>query len=213
VSQKCRRPRFNLAASRSAITQNALAPVWSPTADRIAFALGSFFAAGRAGAFAHLAVVAADGSGLRMLTSGEGNYGFPSWSPDGKRLVARSGVPESKSLVIVDIETGAIGPLTSGPQTDNFPAWSPARDLILFTSDRDGDWELYTIRPDGRDLKRLTNSPGNDAHATWSLDGEWIAFASARGGFKDEMPVGEGGGQGAGHLRHAVGWVGRATTH
>ena len=25
----------------------------------------------------------------------------------------------------------------------------------------------------------------------------WIAFASARGGFKDEMPVGEGGGQGA----------------
>jgi Tol biopolymer transport system component len=181
-------------------SQNALAPVWSPSGDRIAFALGSFFAAGRAGAFAHLAIVAADGSGLRMLTGGEGNYGFPSWSPDGKRLVARSGAPGSKSLVFVDIETGAISPLTSGPQTDNFPAWSPTRDLILFTSDRDGDWELYTIRPDGRDLKRLTSSPGNDAHATWSLDGEWIAFASARGGFKDEMPVGEGGGQGAGDI-------------
>jgi TolB protein len=180
--------------------QNALAPVWSPAGDRIAFALGSFFAAGRAGAFAHLAVIGADGSGLRMLTSGEGNYGFPSWSPDGRQLVARSGTPGAKSLVIVDVETAAITRLTSGPQTDNFPAWSPKRDLILFTSDRDSDWELYTIRPDGRDLKRLTNSPGNDAHATWSLDGEWIAFASARGGFKDEMPVGEGGGQGAGDI-------------
>jgi TolB protein len=180
--------------------QNALAPVWSPAGDRIAFSLGAFFAAGRAGTPAHLAIIGADGSGLRMLTSGEGNYGFPSWSPDGKRIVARSAAAGAKGLVIVDVGTGAMTPLTSGAQTDNFPAWSPTRDLILFTSDRDGDWELYTMRPDGRDLKRLTTSPGNDAHATWSLDGEWIAFASARGGFKDEMPVGEGGGQGAGDI-------------
>jgi Tol biopolymer transport system component len=179
---------------------NALAPAWSPGSDRIAFALGSFFAAGRAGRSAHLGVIGADGTGLRMLTNGDGNYGFPSWSPDGKRLVARAGAPGSKGLVLVDVATGALTPLTSGPQNDNFPAWSPTRDLILFTSDRDGDWELYTMRPDGTDVKRLTISPGNDAHATWSHDGEWIAFASARGGFKDEIPVGEGGGQGAGDI-------------
>ena len=180
--------------------QNALAPVWSPSADRIAFALGGFFAAARAGRSAHLAVVAADGTGLRMLTSGEGNYAFPGWSPDGRQLVARRVGTASKGLVLVDVATGAITPLTSGPQTDNFPAWSPVRDRILFTSDRDGDWELYTMRPDGTDVTRLTTSPGNDAHAVWSHDGEWIAFASARGGFKDEMPVGEGGGQGAGDI-------------
>jgi Tol biopolymer transport system component len=182
------------------LSENALAPVWSPTGDRIAFGLGAFFAAGRAGMHSHLAIVAADGSGLRMLTSGDRNIGFPSFAPDGKRLVARVVQPRSKHLVILDIETSSMTPLTSGPSTDNFPAWSPKGDRILFTSDRDGDWELYTIRPDGRDLRRLTHSPGNDAHATWSHDGEWIAFASARGGFKDEMPVGEGGGQGAGDI-------------
>jgi Tol biopolymer transport system component len=180
--------------------QNALAPVWSPGGDRIAFALGGFFAAARAGRSAHLAVVAADGTGLRMLTSGDGNHAFPSWSPDGRQLVARRADTASKGLVLVDVASGAITPLTSGPQTDNFPAWSPARNRILFTSDRDGDWELYTMRPDGTDVTRLTTSPGNDAHAVWSHDGEWIAFASARGGFKDEMPVGEGGGQGAGDI-------------
>jgi Tol biopolymer transport system component len=181
-------------------TRNALAPVWSPSGDRIAFAVGSFFAPGRAGASADLAMIDADGGNLRMLTHGDGNYGFPCWSPDGKRMVARSGTMGTKGLVIMDLETGAMTPLTTGPQTDNFPAWSPTRDLILFASDRDGDWELYTIGSDGRNLRRLTSSPGNDAHATWSLDGEWIAFASARGGFKDELPVGEGGGQGAGDI-------------
>ena len=180
--------------------ENALAPVWSPAGDRIAFGMGAFFAGGRAGQSAHLAVMNADGSGLRMLTTGEGNYGFPSWSPDGRRLVARSGAPGSKSLVIVDVATGAIAPLTSGQHSDNFPAWSPKGDRVLFASDRDGDWELYAVGVDGQSVVRLTHSPGNDAHATWSLDGEWIAFASARGGFKDEMPVGEGGGQGAGDI-------------
>lgn len=179
---------------------SALAPVWSPDDRHIAFGLGAFFLAGRNGAPAQLAVIAADGTGLHMLTGGSGNYGFPSWSPDGRRLVARASSGRSKSLVIIDVETGAISPLTSGPQNDNFPAWSPKGDRILFTSDRDGDWELYTIGVDGHDLRRLTVSPGNDAHATWSHDGEWIAFASARGGFKDEMPVGEGGGQGAGDI-------------
>ena len=181
-------------------TGSALAPVWSPAGDRIAFALGSFFAAGRAGASAHIATIAADGSDLRMLTSGTANYGFPSWSPDGTRIVARLIGTGLKNLVIIDVATGAVTPLTTGSQNDNFPAWSPKGDRILFTSDRDGDWELYSITLDGKDLKRLTNSPGNDAHATWSHDGNWIAFASARTGFRDEMPVGEGGGQGAGDI-------------
>ena len=181
-------------------TQNVLAPVWSSAGDRIAFGMGAFFAGGRAGLSAHLAVMSADGSGLRMLTSGDANYGFPSWSPDGRRLVARAGGPGLKNLVIVDVATGSIVPLTSGQHSDNFPAWSPKGDRVLFASDRDGDWELYTIGIDGQNVVRLTQSQGNDAHATWSLDGEWIAFASARAGFKDELPVGEGGGQGAGDI-------------
>ena len=180
--------------------RNAVAPVWSPRGDRIAFGLGQYNN-GRGVRPGGVATIAVDGSDLRMLTqSGDVNYGFPSWSPDARRLVLRAEEPGAKGLRILELESGTLSTLTSGPWNDNFPAWSPKGNLVVFTSDRDGDWELYTIRPDGTELKRLTRSPGNDAHATWSSDGEWIAFASARGGFKDEMPVGEGGGQGAGDI-------------
>jgi TolB protein len=179
---------------------SAVGPVWSPDGGRIAFGLGGFFLAARDGSPAHIGVVAGDGSALQMLTEGAGNYGFPSWSPDGKRVVCRSTVGMATHLVIVDVETRKVAALTSGPATDSLPSWSPKGDVIVFASDRDGDWELYSIKPDGTDLKRLTNSKGNDTHVSWSSDGRWIAFASARGGFKDEIPIGEGGGQGAGDI-------------
>lgn len=174
--------------------ENAVAPVWSPRSDRIAFGLGGYFRGNVVEA--KVAVIGPDGKGFRTITpSGKGNFGFPSWSPDGKRVVLRFAEPRSKGLAIVDTGTGKMTPLTSGSWNDNFPAWSPRGDLIVFASDRDGDWELYTIRPDGSSLKRLTRSPGNDAHPAWSPDGRWIAFSSARGGFKDESVLWAGNAQ------------------
>ena len=179
-------------------TQSALAPAWAPTGDRIAFGLGAFFPTPRRFSPAQIAIINSDGSGLRRLTPDDGgNYEFPSWSPDGKRLVLRAARADSKGLSILDVDSGTLTPLTPESGTDNLPAWSPTGDVITFTSRRDGDWEIYSIRPDGTGLKRLTRSAGNDAHASWSPDGRWIAFSSARGGFKDEMARGGGGGQGA----------------
>ncbi len=171
-------------------TRHALAPVWSPQGDRIAFAMGGFFQRRTpALAIADLAVIRADGTGLQILTDGSGNYGFPSWSPDGRQLVYRAMGREQNGLSIMDLKTRVVRALTTGTSYDNFPSWSPKGDRIAFTSNRDGDFEIYTIRPDGTDLKRLTRAPGNDAHNSWSPDGEWIAFTSARGGFKDESAL------------------------
>ncbi len=169
--------------------KSALGPVWSPQGDKIAFALGRFFQTALGPAVADIAIIRNDGTGLKMLTDGSGNYGFPSWSPDGRQIVYRSSSNGKSSLMIIDIETGNVKALHTGSDKDNFPAWSPAGDVIAFTSYRDGDYEIYTIKPDGTGLKRLTNSPGNDAHCTWSPDGKWIAFSSARGGFKDEAAL------------------------
>ncbi len=169
--------------------RSALAPVWSPQGDRIASGVGRFFQGLLGFSTADIAVMSVDGKDVRILTDGSANYGFPSWSPDGRQLVFRLAGKEQNGLVIVDVATGALKTLTAGVAHDNFPSWSPKGDRIAFTSDRDGDYEIYTIRPDGTDLRRLTNSPRNDAHNSWSPDGEWIVFTSARGGFKDEMAL------------------------
>jgi Tol biopolymer transport system component len=169
--------------------KSAVAPAWSQQGDKIAFGIGRFFQASLGAAVADIAVMQSDGTGLKILTNGSGNYGFPSWSPDGRYIVCRISGKDNNSLSIINVETSEVRVLTTGSNHDNFPSWSPAGDRISFTSYRDGDYEIYTIKPDGTDLRRLTNIAGNDAHNTWSPDGKWIAFTSGRGGFKDESPL------------------------
>ncbi len=166
---------------------SAFDAVWSPAGDMIAFCVGKYF---RAPGFpaSQVALIKPDGEGFRVIADDGVNNGFPSWSPDGKRIVYKRG----RQLVILSLADGKVVPLTGESHWYNFPQWSPKGDVIMFTSDRDGDFELYTIRPDGSGLRRLTNVPGNDAHSIWSSDGEWIVFSSSRMGFKDEMALYDG---------------------
>ena len=63
-------------------------------------------------------MVNADGAGFRKVTEGPGNAGFPSGSPDGKRIVYRVAAPE-QGLRILNLEDGKIVTLTT--EYDNFP--------------------------------------------------------------------------------------------
>jgi TolB protein len=161
--------------------------VWSPSGDVIAFSVGHYFRSPGTPA-AQVALINPDGSGFRAIADDGSNNGFPSWSPDGKRIVFRRG----KKLMILTLADSSVTALTDGSHYDNFPQWSPKGDAIMFTSDRDGRFELYTLRPDGTNLRRLTNVPGSNAHSVWSNKGDWIVFSSGRKGFKDEMALYDG---------------------
>jgi Tol biopolymer transport system component len=177
-------------------TRNVLGPQWSPSGDTIIFGIGIFdaFFNGFHGRFvkaedrveggAQIAIVNADGSGFREVTSGPNNNGFPSMAPDGARFVYRTFGPDGEGLRIMNLTTRQVTKVTEG--YDNFPLWSPRGDLIMFSRQADGDYEIWTVKPDGTGVTRLTFSPGNDAHMGWSPDGEHIVFASSRMGFKDE---------------------------
>jgi TolB protein len=178
-------------------TRNAFVGGWSPRGDKVVLALGGFAAFfdgfhsefrkpdDRVEGGAQIAMINADGSGFQELTSGTDNNAFPSYSPDGNRLVFRSFGKNGQGLRIMNLETKAVTTLTS--DYDNFPLWSPRGDLIMFARQIAGAYDIFTIKPDGTSLKRLTNGKGNDAHMSWSFDGESIAFASSRMGFKDEV--------------------------
>jgi Tol biopolymer transport system component len=164
----------------------AFASSWSPDEQWIAFGFGIFFE-GRTQP-ARIMIMRADGSDRRTLTDGSHNSGFPSFSPDGKRIVYRVlGEREQQGLRILTLADGAITTLTTG--IDNFPSWSPTEDLIEFTRASGDAYDIFSIRPDGSNLRRLTMAPGNDAHGVWSPDGRHIVFSSARLGFKDESAL------------------------
>jgi TolB protein len=178
--------------------RNVLAPQWSPRGDTIIFSVGifdAFFngfstrftkAEQRSEGGAQIAVINADGSGFRELTSGADNSAFPSMAPDGTRFVYRSfGKSGDDGLKVMNLETKAVTKLTNG--YDNFPLWSPRGDLIMFSRLAAGAYEIWTVKPDGTSLRQLTSTRGNDAHQGWSPDGEHIVFASSRMGFKDEV--------------------------
>jgi Tol biopolymer transport system component len=181
--------------------KNALAPDWSRATGRIAFGLGEFFQNNIGGSGkADIATIEADGTNLRIHTNGQSNFGFPSWSGDGRHIVYREATRQRSAILVLDLETEASRTILEGPAHYNFTAWSPVDDRIAFTADIDGDSEIYTVRANGSDLKRLTHSPGNDAHETWSPDGQWIAFTSVRQGFKDESVLHPGNPQSSGEI-------------
>ncbi|KAI1380142.1 hypothetical protein F4677DRAFT_441465 [Hypoxylon crocopeplum] len=206
-------PQFNNATGRLAITQNnetelgyvksgtggAFQPTWAPDGSQLAVGLGTWFF-GRNTNPATIYLANATGDGHVNLTGGALNAGFPSFSPDGTRIVYRlwnweTGVP--LGLRILDLTTGATTNLTWG--WDTTPGWSPDGERIVFT--RQVNWtaeygsrwyadryDVMTIRPDGTELTAVTDSLANDAHAVWAYDGR-IMYNSGMYGFRDECAL------------------------
>ena len=127
--------------------RGAMGPQWSSDGDWIVFGLGGGFETRNTPA--SIMMMRSDGSDVRALTTGPG-AGFPSLSPDRKRLVFRVWGPgeDERGLRILTLATGKVDLLTSS-EYDTFPGWSPKGDLIAFSSWRHGDYDIYTIRPDG----------------------------------------------------------------
>jgi len=125
--------------------RSALAPVWSPQGDRIAFAFGRFFPAVLGPSSAAIALTRADGSELTMLTDTTQNAGFPSWSPDGQRIVYRAAREKGSALMIVDVSSRAVRQVTDGSSNDNSPSWSPCGDRSVFTANRDVERRLRPL--------------------------------------------------------------------
>lgn len=166
-----------------------LAPSWSPDGRRIAMGVGFFpgfsHPMGPVNGAAQVGIVNADGSGFHLVTSGANSNAFPSFAPDGQRIVYRTEGPDGQGLRIMNLGDRSVKVLTDG--YDNFPIWSPRGDLIAFMRQIDGFFQIFTIHPDGSGLKQLTHVRGNEAHMAWSPDGERMLFTDSRMGFKDEV--------------------------
>ncbi len=183
--------------ARSILKRNdlILGPQWSPDGKQIVVGVGNFssfleFTVGNkkpsdpVNGGGQVAILNADGSGYRVLTSGANNNAFASFAPDGKSIVYRTFGPEGDGLRIMRLGDHSVRKLTD--TWDNFAVWSPKGDRIAFVRRIGRDFQIFTIHPDGTGEKQLTHIRGNHAHLAWLPDGEHLLFTTSMKGFKDE---------------------------
>ena len=168
-------------------------PSWSPDGKRIAFMSdrdGHFNIPGGLPNY-EIYVMDADGGNPQNLTNDPNDDKFPSWSPDGKRIVFssdRDGNRENYEIYVMDADGNNQQRITDNDFYDTYPSWAPDGERIAFMSRRDGHFigefglssEIYVMDADGKNMRRLTNNRKNEWSPSWSPDGKWIVFSADR---------------------------------
>ncbi len=138
----------------------------------------------------------ADGSNVRLISTGEGRTTCSYFFPNGRHILYSSthlGGKEcpprpdfSKGYVWAVYPTFDI--FTARPdgsdlkQLTNTPGYDAETTItrdgkhLVFTSMRDGDLDVYTMDANGRNVRRLTNELGYDGGPFWSYDGKQIVY-------------------------------------
>jgi hypothetical protein len=116
----------------------------------------------------------------QALRAVPGDYGFPRFSPDGRRLAVDMRERDQRGDVwVYEWERDTLSKLTFDPGQDIAPVWTPDGRRIAFASRRadKGTTNLYWQRSDGTgDAERLTESKHIQRPASWHPNGRFLAF-------------------------------------
>ena len=176
-------------------------PAWSPDGRTIAFAMRPAGSADENES--EIYTIAADGSGLRRLTSAPGDDSHPHWSANGRIFFnSARATPDQKaewSRQWLDIYSMKADGSDVRRHTDcrsicTYPVPSPDGRFVVHRrivdspgrnwdqSDAKRNSDIFLTPLDGSPARNLSNSPAFDGWPTWTPDGQWVVFASNRDG-------------------------------
>jgi len=162
------------ATTRKLLALNGAArfPDWSPDGRTLTF--GQLDARGQASIW----VVQADGTGLRQITTGGGDFA-PRFTPDGAWIgFARTDSTRATSIALVRPDGSGFHWLSAQLIDAAGPfAWSPDGRRIAFTHTYNG-FNIWVANVDGSGLAQLTSGT-LDMSPSWSPDGARIAFITS----------------------------------
>ena len=120
--------------------------------------------------------------GLTAFRSDE-HWAYPSWSPDGRWIVASRWRPGAfYDLFVLDTDGRVLHRITRDRAVDQAPTWSPDGGWILWSSDRSGIPNLYAVDVDSvtgapGPMRQVTNVLGGTAYPSVGPAGQWIYFS------------------------------------
>ena len=112
------------------------------------------------------------------LSDGSTSIGYPSWSPDERRIAVEIKDGSSTYAGVIDVETGALRRLTHASGQTWVRSWSPDGSRLAAAVLRDGQWSLRALDLSGRE--QMITSPGPPRvfvrYPDWSARGDLIVF-------------------------------------
>ena len=130
-----------------------------------------------------------DGSDVHQITHNQTISTYPSFSPDGKRILFREVTNEpgydwdltlkkrNSEIFLCDADGSNQKNLTNNASFDGWPVWSPDGNYIIFSSNREGPalvGSLFKVKPDGSGLTRITSGNMGYAQPAFSPDGKSV---------------------------------------
>lgn len=137
---------------------------WSPDGTKLAYATAS--------APSDIYLYDLNTGTTRNLTNSFAEDRYPTWSPDGSRLLFFSNAVGQFEIYSVALDGSDLTRLTMSEGI--LPAISPDGTQILFTSPTRRN--LFLMNADGSDMRRITQGMRTDRNAVWSPDGKQAAF-------------------------------------
>ncbi len=126
-------------------------------------------------------VMNADGSNQTDLTSGFGEFSYPAWSPDGKRLSMR--INDIGGIAIMDLQASGnvlsgIQPTTIFSEFSDAPDWSPDGNQLVFMASGSTGWDLNLYTVDSSNVSQIPSISPWFRDPKWSPDGQKILFGA-----------------------------------
>jgi len=108
--------------------------------------------------------------------------GHPAWSPFEDRVAFERFEGGVSTILILDLESGALTHVGGLDGSNHHPSWSPDGRYVAYSSARMGNRDIYTWDLEQKVETRLTFDPAADETPAWSPDGHQLAFSSKREG-------------------------------
>ena len=153
-------------------------PAWSPDGERL------YFVSQRSDAAGDIWTIRIRRIRSRMAARGEaervtryfGFDGYPTLSPDGRRLAWVSDRSGRQEIWLRDLESDSTKQITFEGATQ--PAWSPVEDRLACTTFRSGassNGDIWLVDLNGG-AKALTRGPAMDGFPSWSKEGDELVY-------------------------------------